>query len=54
MSVYGQDNGTEIARTEVTQYLIQYIKDNKLQFAGNAKVIKPDKTKTHQRTVFNK
>lgn len=40
----GKDNGTEIARTEVTQYLIQYIKDNKLQFAGNAKVIKPDKT----------
>ena len=40
----GKDDGTEIARTEVTQYLIQYIKDNNLQFAGNAKVIKPDKT----------
>ena len=39
----GKDTGTEIARTEVTQYLIQYIKDNKLQQEGNAKFIKPDK-----------
>ena len=36
--------GTEIARTEVTQYLIQYIKDNSLQFAGNKKIIVPDNT----------
>ena len=39
----GKDTGSEIARTEVTQYLIQYIKDNKLQQEGNAKFIKPDK-----------
>lgn len=39
-----KDVGTEIARTEVTQYLIQYIKDNNLQFAGNKKIIVPDAT----------
>ena len=39
-----KDIGTEIARTEVTQYLIQYIKDNNLQFAGNKKIIVPDAT----------
>ena len=40
----GKDNGTDIARTEVTQFLIQYIKNNNLQYADNAKIIKPDKT----------
>ena len=40
----GKDVGTEIARTEVTQYLIQYIKDNELQFADNKKIIVPDDT----------
>ena len=40
----GKDSGTEIARTEVTQYLIQYIKDNELQFADNKKIILPDAT----------
>ena len=39
-----KDVGTEIARTEVTQYLIQYIKDNGLQFEGNKKIIVPDST----------
>ena len=39
-----RDVGTEIARTEVTQYLIQYIKDNSLQFEGNKKIIVPDST----------
>ena len=39
-----KDAGTEIARTEVTQYLIQYIKDNSLQFQGNKKIIVPDAT----------
>lgn len=34
--------GTEVARTEVTQYIIQYIKDNDLQWAENRKIIKPD------------
>lgn len=35
--------GTEIARTEVTQYIIKYIKDNKLQKQENKKEIKVDK-----------
>lgn len=39
-----RDAGTEIARTEVTQYLIRYIKDNNLQFTGNKKIIVPDST----------
>ena len=34
--------GSKGARTEVTQYIIQYIKDNNLQWAENRKVIKPD------------
>lgn len=38
----GRSNGTQIARTEVTQYLIQYIKENDLQFKENKKVIVPD------------
>ena len=36
----GQPEGTELARTEVTKYIIQYIKDNKLP---EGKIIKPDK-----------
>lgn len=43
-SFMGKDSGTEIARTEVTQYLIQYIKDNSLQFQDNKKIIIPDDT----------
>ena len=39
-----KEPGTEIARTEVTQFLIQYIKDNQLQFEDNKKIIIPDKT----------
>ena len=35
--------GSEMARTEVTQYIIQYIKDNKLQNPNDAKLIKPNK-----------
>ncbi len=38
----GRSNGTQIARTEVTQYLINYIKENELQYAENKKVIIPD------------
>ena len=34
--------GTEIARTEVTQYVISYINDHKLQNPQNRKTIKPD------------
>lgn len=38
----GKDRGSEVARTEVTQHLIKYIKDNNLQFEGNRKNIVPD------------
>lgn len=34
--------GSTVARTEVTQYIIQYIKDNHLQWNENRKVIKPN------------
>ena len=34
--------GSEVARTEVTQYLISYIKSNGLQNENNKKLIKPD------------
>ena len=34
--------GTEIARTEVTKALVNYIKENKLENESNSKVIKPD------------
>ncbi len=37
-------HGSEVARTEVTQYIINYIKTNNLQFPQNRKVIKPDKS----------
>ena len=36
-------HGSQVARTEVTQYIITYIKDNDLQYPTNRKVIKPDK-----------
>ena len=39
-----KDKGTEIARTEVTQFLIKYINEHSLQFAENKKVILPDAT----------
>ena len=35
-------NGSERARTVVTQYIIKYIKDNELQDPINAKVIQPN------------
>ena len=34
--------GSKVARTEVTQYIIGYIKDHKLQQADNRKFISPD------------
>ena len=34
--------GTEMARTEVTQHLISYIKEHKLQNNQNRKIITPD------------
>lgn len=39
----GKNSGTKIARTEVTQHLIKYIKDNNLQNNENKKNIIPDK-----------
>jgi chromatin remodeling complex protein RSC6 len=39
----GKPEGTEIARTEVTKYIINYIKQNNLPDKVNKKVIKPDK-----------
>ncbi len=39
----GKPLKTEMARTEVTKELYQYIKDNKLQDAENKKIIKADK-----------
>ena len=36
----GKPEGSEMARTEVTKYIIQYIKDHKLP---QGKIIKPDK-----------
>ena len=55
------DDGTEFARTEVTRYLIKYIKEKKLQDTENKKIIKPDaalksllKPKKHEEvTYFN-
>ena len=39
-------DGTEIARTEVTQQLIKYIKENNLQNTENKKLIQPDEKLT--------
>tara|TARA_A100001015_G_scaffold228077_1_gene257713 strand:+ start:970 stop:1434 length:465 start_codon:yes stop_codon:yes gene_type:complete len=35
--------GTKMARTEVTKYIIQYIKNNNLPDKNNKKIIKPNK-----------
>ena len=37
------DEGAKLARTEVTQYIISYIKEKKLQDKSNGRKIKPDK-----------
>ncbi len=37
-----KEKGTMVARTEVTQYIIEYIRQNQLQKDGNRKFIKPD------------
>ncbi len=57
----GVKDGTQLARTEVTKYIIQYIKDNNLPDKDNKKIIKPDKNlksllklnKNDQVTYFN-
>ena len=38
----GQAEGAEVARTEVTQFIIKYIADNSLQNPENRKIIQPD------------
>ena len=38
----GKPEGTEMARTEVTKYIIQYIKNNNLPDKDNKKIIKPN------------
>lgn len=38
----GVKEGTQLARTEVTKYIIQYIKDNDLPDKANRKIIKPN------------
>ena len=40
----GVEEGTKLARTEVTKYISKYIKENKLQAKENKRVILPDKT----------
>ena len=35
--------GSKVARTEVTQYIIRYIKEHDLQYQLNRKIIKPNK-----------
>jgi len=42
-SFLGKPKGTEMARTEVTKYLTQYIKTNDLQDSANRRKIIPDK-----------
>ena len=57
----GVKNGTQLARTEVTKYIIQYIKDNNLPDKNNKKIINPDKNlksllkinKNEEITYFN-
>lgn len=57
----GVKEGTQLARTEVTKYIIQYIKDNDLPDKSNKKIIKPNKKlksllkleKNEQVTYFN-
>jgi len=47
-------HGTAVARTEVTQYIINYIKKNELQWKENRKIIKPDKALTSLLSVEDK
>ena len=41
-SFLGKPNGTQMARTEVTKYLTQYIKQHNLQDQANRRRIVPD------------
>ncbi len=42
----GKDNGAEVARTEVTQFIIKYISEKGLQNPENRKIIIPDESLT--------
>ena len=46
-------DGTEMARTEVTQQLIKYIKENNLQNTENKKLIQPDEKLTDLLDINN-
>ena len=37
-----KETGVDVARTEVTQFIIKYIQENKLQNETNRKIILPD------------
>lgn len=37
-----EPNGTKVARTDVTKYLVKYVKDNKLEDESNRRIIKPN------------
>ena len=39
-----KEEGVEVARTEVTQFIIKYIKEHELQNPANRKMILPDNT----------
>jgi upstream activation factor subunit UAF30 len=39
-----KEEGVQVARTEVTQFIIKYIKENNLQNPENRKKIMPDDT----------
>ena len=41
-SFLGKSSGTEMARTEVSKEINQYIRENKLQDAANGRIIRPD------------
>tara|TARA_B000000557_G_scaffold247361_1_gene231151 strand:+ start:115 stop:573 length:459 start_codon:yes stop_codon:yes gene_type:complete len=38
----GVESGTQLARTEVTKYISEYIKNNSLQLNHNKKMVKPN------------
>ena len=37
-----KDHGSKVARTDVTKYMVKYVKDNKLEDPENRRVILPD------------
>lgn len=39
-----ESHGSKVARTDVTKYMVKYVKDNKLEDPENRRVILPDET----------